>query len=63
MSKNDITGDKLISRTYTKSYEDNYDLIFKKVAIELDSLALDIEDTTVGHKRYVNDASSKHKES
>lgn len=27
---NDITGDKLISKTNTKAYEDNYDKIFGK---------------------------------
>lgn len=33
MSKNDITGDKLISKVSTKEYESNYDRIFgqKKV--------------------------------
>ena len=29
MSKNDITGDKLISRPASPSYRDNYDKIFK----------------------------------
>jgi len=28
MSNNDITGDRLVSRTNTKSYSDNYDLVF-----------------------------------
>jgi hypothetical protein len=49
MSKNDITGDKLISRTNSKEFEDNYDLIFKKQVDELDSLAQDIADSKVGH--------------
>lgn len=49
MSKNDITGDKLISKTNTKSYEDNYDLIFKKQVEELDSTAVDMADAKVGH--------------
>jgi hypothetical protein len=49
MSKNDITGDKLISRTNSKQFEDNYDLIFKKQVDELDSLAQDIADSRVGH--------------
>lgn len=49
MSKNDITGDKLISRTNSKQFEDNYDLIFKKQVDELDSTALDIADSRVGH--------------
>ena len=30
MATNDITGDKLISKTNTKAYEDRYDLIFRK---------------------------------
>lgn len=29
-SKNDITGDSLISKTNSKDYENNYDLIFGK---------------------------------
>jgi hypothetical protein len=49
MSKNDITGDKLISRTNSKQFEDNYDLVFKKQVDELDSLAQDIADSKVGH--------------
>lgn len=28
MSKNEITGDKLISKTNTKEYDKNYDKIF-----------------------------------
>jgi hypothetical protein len=49
MSRNDITGDKIISRTNNKQFEDNFDLIFKKQVDELDSTALDIEDSRVGH--------------
>jgi hypothetical protein len=49
MSKNDITGDKLISRINSKQFEDNFDLIFKKQVDELDSLAQDIADSKVGH--------------
>jgi hypothetical protein len=29
-TKNDITGDALVSRNATKAYLDNYDLIFRK---------------------------------
>lgn len=29
-SYNDITGDKIATRTITKSYEDNFDRIFRK---------------------------------
>lgn len=29
-SKNDITGDKLISKIPTKEYQDNYDRIFRR---------------------------------
>lgn len=29
-SKNDITGDKLISKVSTQKYRDNYDKIFRK---------------------------------
>jgi hypothetical protein len=35
MSKNDITGDNIISKAPSKAYEDNYDRIFRK---EVDSL-------------------------
>jgi len=49
MSKNDITGDKLISKTNTKSYEDNYDAIFKKQVDELHTIAVDMADAKVGH--------------
>ena len=49
MAKNDITGDNLISKTNSKSYEDNYDLIFRNQVADLDSTALDIEDARVGH--------------
>ena len=49
MSKNDITGDRLISKTNSKQFEDNYDLIFKKSVLELDSTTLDNEDDKVGH--------------
>lgn len=49
MSRNDITGDKIISRTNNKQFEDNFDLIFKKQVDELDSLAQDIADSKVGH--------------
>lgn len=49
MARNDITGDKLISKTNSKSYDDNYDLIFKKQVADLDSMALDIADAKVGH--------------
>jgi hypothetical protein len=49
MSRNDITGDKIISRTNNKQFEDNFDLIFKKQVDELDSLAQDIADSRVGH--------------
>jgi hypothetical protein len=49
MSRNDITGDKIISRTNNKQFEDNFDLIFKKQVDELDSTALDIADSKVGH--------------
>lgn len=30
MSKNDITGDRLVSKTPTDAYRDNFDLVFKK---------------------------------
>ena len=30
VAKNDITGDSIQSRTNSKAYQDNYDLIFRK---------------------------------
>lgn len=33
-TKNEHTGDSLISKTNTKEYEDNYDLIFRKRKVE-----------------------------
>jgi hypothetical protein len=30
VTKNDVTGDKLQSKTNTQKYRDNWDLIFKK---------------------------------
>lgn len=30
LTKNDVTGDKLQSKTTSKKYRDNWDLIFKK---------------------------------
>lgn len=34
MSKNDVTGDKLISKINNKNYEDGYDKIFKKEKVK-----------------------------
>ena len=33
-TKNDVTGDSLISKKNNKAYEDNYDLIFRKRKVE-----------------------------
>jgi hypothetical protein len=33
-TKNDVTGDSLISKVNTQAYEDNYDLIFRKRKVE-----------------------------
>ena len=33
-AKNDITGASIQSKTNTKQYEDNYDLIFRKPKVE-----------------------------
>lgn len=37
MSKNPITGDEIKSKPNTKSYEDNYDKIFKRKPQSLDA--------------------------
>ena len=34
MSKNDITGDRLVSRVNTKEWDDRYDSIFKRTKEE-----------------------------
>lgn len=36
-TKNDITGDFLISKVNTKEFEDNFDLIFRKKPQSLDA--------------------------
>jgi hypothetical protein len=48
-TKNDITGDTLISKANTAQYDEGYDLIFKQVVEELHEIALSIEDAKVGH--------------
>lgn len=35
-TKNDVTGDSLISKVNTQAYEDNYDLIFRKRKVEIE---------------------------
>ena len=36
-AKNNITGDSIISKANTKSYSDNYDLIFSETKTLIDS--------------------------
>lgn len=65
MSKNDITGDKLISKTNSKQYDANYDAIFAKkdkpVLKEepredlVASVKQLIQDYEVGHKQYTDE--------
>lgn len=57
MSKNDITGDNLISKTNSKQYDANYDAIFgnKKVTNVADDIATHIKDYEVGHKQYTDE--------
>jgi hypothetical protein len=57
MSKNDITGDKLISKTNSKQYVDNYDLIWGKKDIPnvADDIAQHIKNYEVGHKQYTDE--------
>ena len=35
MSKNDVTGDEIITKNSTESYRDNYDLIFGKPRMKI----------------------------
>lgn len=44
-SKNDITGDSLISKTNSKAYENNYDLIFGKKSALCDICGKDLTTT------------------
>ena len=57
MSKNDITGDNLISKTNSKAYDDNYDAIFgkKDIANVADDIAQHIKNYKVGHKQYTDE--------
>ena len=63
MSRNDITGDKLISKTNSKAYEDRYDLIFgkKDAPVDIvetnvaDDIAQHIKNYEVGHKQYTDE--------
>ncbi len=46
-TKNDITGDSLISKANTKAFEDNFDKIFRKEAKNLcDICGKDLEKVT-----------------
>jgi hypothetical protein len=44
-TKNDITGDSLISKANTKAYENNYDLIFGKKSALCDICGKDLAST------------------
>ena len=44
-SKNDITGDSLISKANSKAYENNYDLIFGKKSTLCDICGKDLKTT------------------
>lgn len=44
-TKNDITGDSLVSKTNSKAYEDNYDKIFGKKSALCDICGKDLEAT------------------
>jgi len=54
-TKNDITGDALVSRNATKAYLDNYDLIFRKEKPQKEKQDGNREENTRGqddlHKR------------
>jgi hypothetical protein len=43
MSKNDITGDKIISKKNTTDYTDNFDAIFRKRKAEIDEQLAELE--------------------
>lgn len=48
MSKNDITGDRLVSKTNTDAFRDGYDAIFKKVPLGPQLILKPITHTTYG---------------
>jgi hypothetical protein len=59
-ARNDITGDRLVSKTPTEDFRNNYDLIFKKkpktpeeqqAIIELTNLNKDLYEKTVDNKK------------
>jgi hypothetical protein len=43
MSKNDITGDKIISKKNSTDYTDNFDNIFRKRKAEIDEQLAELE--------------------
>jgi len=60
VTRNDITGDRLVSKTPTEDFRNNYDLIFKKqpkppteqaAIIELTNLNKDLYEKTVDNKK------------
>lgn len=57
MARNDITGDKLISKTNSKAYDERYDLIFgkKKTPSVTDDIEQHIKNYEVGHKQYTDE--------
>ena len=59
-TRNDITGDRLVSKVSTENFRDNYDLIFKKqpktpaeqaAIIEMTNLNKDLYEKTVDKKK------------
>ena len=38
MSKNDVTGDEIITKNSTEVYRDNYDLIFGKTRMKISKI-------------------------
>ena len=59
-TRNDITGDRLVSKVSTENFRDNYDLCFKKTPktpeeqqaiIELTNLNKDLYEKTVDNKK------------
>ena len=57
-TKNDITGDALVSRNATKAYLNNYDLIFRKGNPKEDKNGNKIEPATQRHGESQNTSKS-----
>lgn len=59
MSKNDITGDKLVSKTTTAAYRDNWDAIWAKPICEREDVKQLQKETADKMRKVIEDEFSK----